>query len=145
MMRLLLPILLVLSFVSCERRTEVRFEGGNPPSFVLSGSGRLDEILVFAPEQERIASSNPFDDTYAIWEVQPDRDGEDAKALVEDLRVITYGVVPKGYEQIKPKTGTAPPLATGRRYSYWIVTVNAPWAAGYFEIRDGRAVPVPGP
>ncbi len=140
---LLLFPLLSVALSSCERRTEVKIEGGNPPIFKLVGSGRLDEVLVFAPEQEQI--QDPFDDTHAIWDIEPEKAGEDGKALVEDLHAITYGVVPRGYKQIKPKAGAAPPLVPGKRYKYWFVTVNAPWGAGYFEIPDGKATPVEGP
>ena len=31
------------------------------------------------------------------------------------------------------------------KQGYWFVTVNAPWATGYFEIRNGKAVSVTGP
>jgi hypothetical protein len=140
---ILLPFLMLIA--GCERRTEVRLEEGTTPRFVLSGSGRLGTILVFGPEQERIAESDPSDDTYALWRVEPERNGEAGAARVEDLGLITYGVVPKGYRQIKPKAGPPLPLVPGKRYSYWFVTLNAPNAAGYFEIQNGKAVPVPGP
>jgi hypothetical protein len=145
MMKIALLLTLALFLGTCERRTVAKLEGGVTPRFVLSGSGRLGTVLIFGPEQERIAESNPSDDTYALWEIEPQNEGEAGAALVEDLKVITYGVVPPGYKQIKPRTGPAPPLVPGKRYGYWFVTVNAPHAAGYFEIRDGKAVPVPGP
>lgn len=123
----------------------MRLEGENPPRFVLSGSGRLGTVIVFGPEQEPIAESDPGDDTFALWEIEPDKKGEGGAMPVEELAVVTYGVVPAGYKQIKPKNGPPPDLLPGKRYRYWFVTVNAPHAAGYFEIRDGKAVPVPGP
>jgi len=142
----ILALLLLLCFMSeCERRTEVRVEGGNPPRFVLKGSGRLGQVIIFGPEQERIAQSDPFDDTYALWEIEPEEEGETGAARVEELGSVTYGVVPSGYKQMKPKTGPPAKLLSGRRYSYWFVTVNAPHAAGYFEIKDGKAMPVQGP
>jgi len=82
---------------------------------------------------------------YAIWHVKPEGEGEYVKALLDDLHAVTYGVVPKGYKQMKPKVGQAPPLIEGKRYGYWFVTVNAPWGAGYFEIRNGKVVAVEGP
>jgi hypothetical protein len=135
----------MFSMTSCERRTVVKIEGGNPPIFVLSGSGRLDEVIIFGPERERIVESDPFDETYAIWKLVGEKRGEAGMAQVEDLHAVTYGVVPKGYKQVKPEAGTPPPLRPGKRYGYWFVTVNAPWGAGYFEIRDGKAVAVEGP
>jgi hypothetical protein len=144
-MKIGLLLTLALFFVSCERRTIAKLEGENIPRFMLSGSGRLGTVLVYAPERERLAESNPADDTHAIWEIEPEKEGEAGAAPVEAIKVITYGVVPAGYRQIKPRTGMPPALEPGKRYSYWIVTVNAPHAAGYFEIRNGKVVPISGP
>ncbi len=66
MKTLLLCMILLFLMSSCERRTEVRLEGENPPRFILKGSGRLGELIIYGPEQERIAQSDPFDDTYAL-------------------------------------------------------------------------------
>ena len=146
MKRLLAFLCLVAwGFSSCERRTQVKIEGGNPPTFVISGSGRLDELLVFAPEQEQMSKVNPFDDQNAIWIVKAEAKAETSKMPVEQIGKITYGVVPKGYSQTKPIDSPPPQLVSGKRYKYWFVTLNAPWAAGYFEIRDSKAVPVNGP
>jgi hypothetical protein len=136
---------ILFALTSCERKTVVRLEGGNPPTFLMSGSGRLGAVIIFGPEQERIASSDPFDDTYAVWEIAAEKEGEEGAARVEDLRSITFGVVPKGYKQIKPKGGPPPSLSPGKRYRYWLVTVNAPHDAGYVEIRDGKPALVDGP
>ena len=145
MRRLVFGLVLLTAMTSCERRTVITLEGGNPPTFTLKGSGRLGEVVICAPEQERIAGSDPFDYTYALWQIKPERDGEQAAARLEDLHSITYGVVPKGYKQIKPDGGPPSSLSPGKRYRYWFVTVNAPHAGGYFEIRDGKPIPVKGP
>jgi hypothetical protein len=139
------PLCLLLSVIGCERRTQVRLEGGNPPRFVLSGSGKLGQVIIFGPEQEEMAKTDPFDKTYALWEIATEKDGEKGATSVEELSSITYGVLPHGYVQIKPKNGTPAALMQGKRYRYWFVTVNAPHASGYFEIRDSKAVPVSGP
>ena len=145
MRKLVSAFLLLIVIMGCERRTAVSLEGGNSPTFVLAGSGRLGEVVIYSPEQEGIAGSNPFDDSYALWRIVPEREGEEGAALIEDIHSIAYGVVPKGYRQLKPKSGAPPSLSAGKRYRYWFVTVNAPHAAGYFEIRDGKAVSVEGP
>lgn len=145
MAKLAFGLLLLAVITGCERRTVVTLEGGNPPTFILKGSGRLGEVIIYSPEQELIAESDPFDDRYALWKLAPERDGEQAAARVEELHSMTYGVVPRGYKQIKPASGPPPPLSPGKRYRYWFVTVNAPHAAGYFEIRAGKAVAVEGP
>jgi hypothetical protein len=141
------PVIFCLAaflLTSCERRTEVRLGGGDPPTFYLSGSGRLGTTIVYGPEQERIADRDPFDKTYAIWEMEPEKKGEGAALQVEGL-TVTYGAILPGYKQLKPNSGLPPPLIPGKRYRYWFVTVNAPGASGYFEIRDGKAVKVDGP
>lgn len=145
MLRLLLVLVFIAFLQSCERRTVVQIEGGNPPVFALSGSGRLGEVIIFAPEQETKAASNPFDDTHALWRIAAESKDETAARPVEQLGRITYGLVPQGYKQIKPETGQPPQLVPGKRYRYWFVTVNAPHASGYFEIQGDRAVPVNGP
>lgn len=145
MVRVSLLVLLVTSFQFCERRTVVKLEGGNPPIFVLSGSGELGEVIIFGPEQEAKAQSDPFDDTYALWRIAAEKEGEDSAKAVEALGRITYGSVPSGYTQLKPETGDAPPLVPGKRYRYWFITINAPHASGYFQIHGNRATSVEGP
>ncbi len=138
-------LLASLVTLSCERRTKVSLRGDSRPIFELSGSGRLGEVIIFGPEQERIARSDPFDTTYALWDLKPEKEGEAGAAFLEDLHSITYGVVPRGYVQVKPKSGLPQPLTPGNRYRYWFVTVNAPSASGYFELIDEKPVAVDGP
>ena len=138
---LLIPLVLVTA--SCERKTRVTLGGNNPPTFTLSGSGRLGELIIFAPEQEKV--SDPFDTTHARWQIAAEKGGESGASLVDELKTVTYGVVPSGYKQVKPDSGAPQALVEGRRYRYWFVTVNAPHAGGYFEIRDGKAAKVSGP
>src|ERR1041384_1002043 len=143
-LKLILAAFVLLTVSSCERRTEVRLEGGVPPRFLLSGSGRLGTVIFYAPEQERIADTDPTDKTYEIWEIDPELKGEGAAVPVEGLRV-SYGELLPGYVQVRPQKGAPPTLSPGKRYRYWFVTINAPGASGYFESRDGKAVSVEGP
>jgi len=127
---------------ACERETTVRLEGDNPPVFAISGSGNLAALTIYGPEVEQ--AQEPFADTGAIWKIVPDL-GYLKGTNVERLRSITYGVIPKGYKQVIPQSGAPAQLVSGKRYSYWFDTTNAPHAGGSFEIRDGRAIPVEGP
>ena len=68
---ILLSFALLMVLSSCERSTELRLEGGVPPRFLLSGSGRLGTVIFYGPEEERIADADPTDKTYAIWEIEP--------------------------------------------------------------------------
>lgn len=135
-----LLISLLLFSVSCERRTEVKLEGGNPPSFVLSGSGNLVEFSVGVVNQDKTLP--PSKRSQIMWKVVPNtRDGE----RVEMIRHVVYGKLPDGYRQtLPPNAEFPPPLIEGKYYWYYFETINAPHASGYFEIKDGKPVPVYG-
>jgi hypothetical protein len=142
-MKLLALILSVLPMLGCERRTIVKFAGGNPPTFVIAGSGSLAVVTIYGPEREQ--TQNPFDDTGAIWKIVAEGGYLNGEP-VEKLRSITYGIVPQGYNQVIPAGAESPPaLVAGKRYSYWFDTTNAPHDAGFFEIKEGKATLVKGP
>jgi hypothetical protein len=135
----LLFIVLLPFSTACDRRTVIIFEGGNPPVFVLSGSGELGDLRIYGPQQREVGS----DLNFAIWEIQPIKGYLEGERL-ERLGRITYGVIPEGYKQIYPEHDAAvPPLVDGQKYEYWFQTINAPEARAYFEIRDGKAVEIP--
>ncbi len=132
----LIAICSVVLAVTCERATKVRLVGGNPPIFILSGSGSLSTLVIHGPKQRDIVG----DRAYAVWEIVPTNGDANAKSI-ESLGQITYGVAPEGYKQEYPEQGTPPALVENQRYGYWFQTINAPHARGYFEIRNGKAVP----
>jgi hypothetical protein len=122
-----------------ERSTKVRLEGGNPPTFVLSGSGELSDLVIYGPKQRDIIGDRAF----AVWEIKPINGHEGAESI-ESLSPIKYGSVPKNYIEVYPGNGaSAPPLIEGEKYQYWFQTINAPHARGYFEIRNGKPVETP--
>ncbi|HEV8370418.1 MAG TPA: hypothetical protein VGQ39_20880 [Pyrinomonadaceae bacterium] len=130
----------VLTFINCEagfeRKTRVKLEGGSTPTFVLSGSGTLGNLLIYGPKQRDVGTDRSF----ALWEIEP-KAGFLHGELLEKIRRIKYGVVPEGYRQVYPENNGVPPtLSTGERYEYWFQTVNGSHARSYFEIRDGQAV-----
>ena len=140
--KLLVFVMLLVLMAACERETTVKLEGGNPPSFVLTGSGNLGAMTIYGPESEQ--AKEPFGDTGALWKIVPEA-GYLKGTRVERLHSITYGVVPQGYKQVIPENNESPlPLVTGTRYSYWFDTTNAPHAGGSFEIRNGQATHVEG-
>jgi hypothetical protein len=128
--------------IGCERSTQVRVEGGTAAVFVLSGTGRLGNFSVYSQEGREKADS-PFDDSLALWEIKPIA-GDLHGIPVEELDRITYGVVPPGYVQVRPPRGSPVPLSEGQKYFYEAVTTGAPWASGYIEIKNSRAVPTQG-
>jgi hypothetical protein len=54
--------------LACERATTLKFEGGNPPRFVMTGSGSLGLLRVRGPEKQRDA---PGENTYLYWVIKP--------------------------------------------------------------------------
>jgi hypothetical protein len=136
-------VLTISFFASCERPTSIRIEGGTTPVFILSGTGRLESLAVYSPDYAAKAQV-PFDEKLVLWEIKPIA-GDWNGTPVEDLKRITYGIVPQGYMQVTPRVGYAPLLREGSEYFYSFVTTGAPWASGYVEIRNSQAVPTDGP
>ena len=136
-----LTALLLLFSSSCgERKTAVRLEGGNPPRFVMSGSGTLVGLSVGLNVQDK--TLKPSERSSVLWRIVP-ASGHGGE--VESVGSVTYGVVPEGYRQAIPAAGEQPPsLTPGNYYYYYLETINAPHADGDFEIRDGKPVRVSG-
>jgi hypothetical protein len=76
----------------------------NPPSFRLSGSGRLVFLTIFEVLPNKTGS---LDDP-VFWKIQPAKE-----RLISRLPEITYGVVPPGFTQTAPTSGTPQPLLEG--------------------------------
>lgn len=134
---LLIVLLSLLTFASaCEQDTKLRIELGNPPKFHMTGSGSLSMFRLHGPKvRERLGES-----AFIIWEIQP-IGGVLKGEGVESLSPIIYGQVPKGYQQIYPEDGSAPPpLVEGQDYDLWIDNTGANGIRTIFFIRDGRVV-----
>ena len=133
----------LLSFSSCESKTDAKLEGGNPPVFSIgSGTGRLWFFHVSEYRDDK--SLKPSERSREVWSVQAGRDssGNDLGKYTSEIGKITYGIVPEGYTQVYPATGIAPPLIEGRYYVYLFKTENGMPAVGEFEIRGGQAVTI---
>lgn len=138
--RLLLMSALLLFAVAltlaCERPTKIFIEGGNPPTFRMTGNGSLRAIRVRGPKKQREAEG---EEASFYWYIKSEKGG--AKN-VEDVGQITYGKVPEGYVQVYPERGEAPPLIEGERYLVRVSTVNANGADKVFSIRSGKVVDI---
>lgn len=127
-------LLVALFSTACERDTKLVIEAGNPPKFVMTGSGTLGALRIRGPKKQREAMG---EDASIYWEIEP-RD-EDSDRNVARLGPITYGKVPDGYVQVFPEQGqTAPPLVEGERYNIRIATNNAKGVDKFFVIREGK-------
>jgi hypothetical protein len=133
--------MLALLFLSaCERKTIIRVTGGNPPTFVISGSGELGEVIITKPVEEQ--SKDLLDEKNVLWKI---RAIKMRGKPVEVVGSVTYGVTPNGYMQSVPEQGPAPTLQDNKRYGYFFVTGDAPHGTGHFEIHNGQAVLIPEP
>ncbi len=132
---LTIVVLLLIAFPTCERDTNLTLQGGNPPTFKMSGSGRLAMLRMHGPKQREVQSETAL----IVWEIGPEQGRLNGK-LVEDLGSIKYGEIPAGYVQRYPEKGAAPPLLEGASYDVFIDTINANGARTYFTIRDGKVV-----
>jgi hypothetical protein len=141
--RTLAFMLLVWSLAGCgEWPTSVQIKGGTAPIFSLSGGGDVAILTVYSPDYMTKAKK-PDDEDFALWKIKPSG-GYLHGTWIPKLGSITYGVVPPGYVQVKPKDGTPLPLVEGQKYFYFVETTNAAGAGGYLEIKNSRAVPTTG-
>jgi hypothetical protein len=132
-------LLVVGLALGCERPTRVTVEGGNPPRFLLSGSGSLSWLRFRSPHKQRDAEG---EDASLYWAIKANKG---SARVLEELSPLTYGVVPTGYVQVYPEKGQAPALIEGDRYFVRFLTVNAPGVDGYLTVRDGKASFTPYP
>src|SRR5262249_31904291 len=107
--KLLLTIfVLIAGLTACERAMTIAVtKDSNPPSFNLSGRGELVFFTVF----EVVPGKTPSVDDPVMWKIEPTGEGP-----IYKLPEITYGVVPPGFTQTVPASGTPPPLAEGKFY-----------------------------
>ena len=130
---ILMTIATLLPLVGCgERQTSAEIVKG--PSFLLCGSGRLASLRIYGPQPDHKIAT-PFDGKLLVWRVQPP-EGYFKGAPVSRL-VREYGIVPKGYVQTTPVSGTATVLPTGQVYYFFAETTDAPPAQGFFYL-DGN-------
>lgn len=118
--------------VACERDMTISVRNeANPPSFKLSGSGRLLFFTVFEVQRDR----RPSIDDAKLWEIRPTN-----QDLISTLPEITYGVVPPGFDQTIPQGGPPPPLVEGKLYQAGGPALEASGGSIRFIIKDGKAV-----
>jgi hypothetical protein len=131
-------LVLLLTLIACsqERDTIVSVEGGNPPTFKLTGSGNQDFLLVREATQEEIADPNhPPDKPEYLWEVQPKGP---MLPTADSWPPITYGTVPPDFKQIIPSGGPPKPLEEGKTYLAGGSASNANGGAVWFKIENGK-------
>lgn len=128
-------LVLLAGLVACERDMTISVTNeSNPPSFKLSGSGRLIFFSVFEVPRDR----PPSIDDPKMWEIRPTDEN-----LISKLPEITYGVVPPGFHQTIPKAGTPPQLSEGKLYQVGGPAFDANGGSIRFVIKNGKVVVEP--
>jgi len=141
--KILKVLLLFASFlpiVGChrERPTKVRVQGAASPAFAFKGSGELASLSVYLVPPSPEEMSKPFSEQPPVWRISALPDYLHGTP-VEDIGTLAYGMIPRGYKQEVPNNGNpAQPLIPGRDYFFDARTTNAPPAAGFFRIENGR-------
>jgi hypothetical protein len=125
-------LLVVLTTLSCEIDTKLRIDGGNPPQFLMSGSGNLGRLVVRGPKTLRHIEG-PDSSAYWYIEIKNPR-----VANVWRLSPIKYGTVPEGYVQKYPELGAATPLSEKEIYYVRVDTSEANGTSKAFVIKNGK-------
>lgn len=137
-LKLVLILACLMYVAACERPTSVVVNAG--PTFLLSGSGRLEAFTIYAPVGHRIASGSPSNDK-VIWQIKASK-GYFSGTYVKGMH-LTFGKVPDGYNQTVPdRSQEAPSLPPGTVYAFTAETTNAPGIGGFFYIRRNGATQV---
>lgn len=144
--QLSLAFLLVAIFMllACEVDMSIKIDRQNPPSFSLSGSGRLISFGVteVPPENQTQTIQRRSDVNLPIWSIEPTV----ADNKIWNLPVITYGKVPPGFRQQFPLDGSPPvPLVEGKIYEAGGGAHGANGRLIWFKIQDGKTVEIPIP
>jgi hypothetical protein len=113
-------------------------KGSSPPTFKLSGTGTVMQVLVFGPHNslaELDLDTDPHDgkDTY-LWELSSVE-----RVWVEDISPFIYGQIPPGFTQTQPKSGQIPQLQEGKVYYILVYVVGASTVGHPFIIKNGKA------
>jgi len=117
-----------------ERDTKIEIDGKNPPTFTFSGNG---DVLTVAVTDVSVNDLSMYDPERSMWEIAattgttPDR-----------FPKITYGVVPAGFAQKWPTTGSPRVLEAEKPYRVTVPTSNANAGKLIFLIRNGQALRV---
>ncbi len=109
--RLLLVGSFAAALVACEIDTRVSISKPRvPPTFHLSGSGKAASFIIVGPYTKAEDLDSYTADVEVIWELLSQSYG---KRDFDEVPPITYGVVPPGFTQKKPASGSPPPLGRG--------------------------------
>jgi len=130
-----------LWLTGCQPHPSIEIETGPPLRFVMSGPGRVTSFQVTGPDLEHESNRQGEGDRLTMlkvyWELAPTTAG--GRGL-DEIGPITYGQVPEGFVQVKPQSGTPPPLVERDLYNVRFSVNDGDGINRFFAIRDGKIV-----
>jgi hypothetical protein len=134
---LLFGSLLILA--GCELDTRITItDSKNPPTFQLSGNGRLGSIIVAGPYDKLEDLESLTVKVGRIWEIQRGY----GELPINKVPAITYGALPNGFTQRIPTSGSPPALIEGKLYAMSAPSINAGFRILCFSVSGGAVAKV---
>lgn len=137
----LLLFVMLLPITGCnnasfEADTKVKLvDGSTPPTFEITGNGTSPIFLMFGPyEGDYGKDGNPS----PLWEIDPKPEARGIR--VNKYSPFTYGQIPAGYIQNKPKNNQIPELLEGKEYHFYVHVNSANGDGSCFRIQNQKAV-----
>ena|SRR5262245_54055774 len=113
--------------IACEPSLRAKVDGSAiPPIFRFYGG---EEIRAFYITTDKADAPECRSNGCVLWEI-------DSVGISETPLGITYGVVPPGFRQVIPTSGSPPPLEPENKYAYHFVGCG--FGHGGFIIHDGK-------
>jgi len=138
---LLIVLLTVISFSgTCfERDTRVSIsQSSNPPTFVLSGNGFLQDFIISGPFSNLEETNQPVKGEGRVaWKLHSKE-----HRRVYELSPIAYGNVPVWATQTIPEQGAPKPLEEGKIYLAWGRLEEANFRVFCFTMKTGQVIKV---
>lgn len=128
-----------LSLTSCQRRTSLVIETGDPLRFVVSGPGAVTEFQISGPDLEREPNREGDSSRLPLLKVYwalALRDGEER--TLDQVGAIIYGKVPEGFVQVQPPSGAPPPIVERDLYNVRLFLKDGDGINRFFAVRDGK-------
>jgi hypothetical protein len=115
------------SLIACEPSLRAKVDGSAlPPIFRFYGGDAMRAFFITTDEADAPGCRS---NGCVLWEI-------DSVSISETPFGITYGVVPPGFRQVIPKSGSPPPLKPNIKYVYHFVGCG--FGRGGFIIHDGK-------
>jgi len=119
-----------------ESDTKVKLvEGSAPPTFEITGSGTSPIFLVFGPYEGNYGKDG---DPPPYWEIDPKPEARGIE--VSKYSPFTYGQMPAGYIQNKPKNNQIPEMFEGKEYHFYVHVNSANGDGVCFRIQNQKAI-----